>query len=68
MITERIHGLVTLAALAVWRVERDPQPILQEGDKLLTPDVETQSAHGDAVKELTAFLLTQCSQPGLLTG
>ena len=68
VIPERIHGLMALWALAVLRIERDPEPVFQEGDKLLAPDVETQSPHGDAVEKLTAFLLTQCSQPGLLTG
>ena len=68
MIAEWIHGLQTGWALAVEWVERDPQPILQESGKLLASDVETQSAHGNAVQILATFFLTQSSQPGLFTG
>ena len=60
MITVWIHGLQTGSAFAVVWVERDPQPILQESNKLLAPDVETQSAHGNAIQILaTFFLLSQ---------
>ena len=49
VIPERIHGLMALWALAVLRIERDPEPVFQEGDKFLASDVETHSSHGDAV-------------------